>query len=338
MTAGGKMSDKSHDLIAVASDLATAARQALAISLSAFFFGLLCGCDPPEPIAVSPDSGKSSHVRELETFEAKPQEPPQKQAPASIASASSEPYPPYVPLERSAAVIEFLRRFDPISDQGYVPTLRRGSTGVGYTLETMLAIEENNSPGGDLMGMEIKAFRDADIGLDDAEKMNLFLKEPKWIDGLKASRRVTKYGYVDDNGRTALYSTVTIEQNSHGFSFAVEDDRSRVWLNYEGQHVAYWTREILEKRLSEKHAETVFVSARSLGSGKTEQFHYYGVTWCRDASVEAFIDMLQQGDVMLELRMHLKETGSTRNHGSAFRIKQNRIRDLFKISVQVRPK
>jgi len=48
--------------------------------------------------------------------------------------------------------------------------------------------------------------------------------------------------------------------------------------------------------------------------------------------------MLEHGGVLLELRMHLKENGSARNHGSAFRIQQNRIRDLYLKVSQLRPK
>jgi len=241
------------------------------------------------------------------------------------------------PSDTSPALSAFLEKFDVLSSKGFVPTLRRGSTGIGYTLETMLDIEENNSPGGDFMGMELKAFRDDDLTMDDSEKMNLFLKEPNWTDGLKAADRVRSYGYVDDNGRTALYSTVKIEPNSHKFAFEVEEDLSKVWMTFDGNRIAYWTREILAKRLKEKHTETVFVSAHTRGKGKSEEFHYYGVTWVREPSVDEFIKLLEEGEVMLELRMHLKETGSVRNHGSCFRIKQNRIKDLFRYSTQVRP-
>ena len=78
-----------------------------------------------------------------------------------------------------------------------MPTLLSGSSGIGYTLEAMLEIEENNSPRGDFMGMELKAFRDDDVGLDDTEKMNLFLKVPRWTDSLKAAQRIKENGYVD---------------------------------------------------------------------------------------------------------------------------------------------
>ena len=238
----------------------------------------------------------------------------------------------------SQALSAFLVGFDRISAQGWVPTLRAGSTGVGYTLETMLDIEENNSPGGDFMGMELKAYRDDDLQMGDAEKMNLFLKEPKWTDGLTHAKRVQRYGYVDDNGRQAMYSTVQTKPNSHGFGFRVDRTAERVFMQFEEQDVAFWTFAVLAKRLNEKHSEAVFVASHARGTGKREEFYYYGVTWCCDPSVTDFIQLIETGDVMLELRMHVKPEGSVRNHGSAFRIKQNRIPDLYAETIQVRPK
>ena len=262
--------------------------------------------------------------------EALPHEDDQTSQPPSPAPASA----------LSPAITAFLEKFDVLSARGFVPTLRSGSTGIGYTLETMLEIEENNSPRGDFMGMELKAFRDDDVGLDDAEKMNLFLKEPKWTDGLTAAKRIKEYGYVDDNGRTALYSAVTHKTSSHHFRMSVDRSASegtKVWLDFKGQHIGFWSAEVLEKRLLEKHSETAFVSAHAKGKGKQEQFHYFGVTWCAQPSIEKFLSLIEQGGVLLELRMHLKENGAARNHGSAFRIQQNRIRDLYLKVSQLRP-
>ncbi|MDR1216690.1 MAG: MvaI/BcnI family restriction endonuclease [Treponema sp.] len=40
--------------------------------------------------------------------------------------------------------MEFKEKFQAIKNMGYVPSLRRGPTGIGYTLETLLGIAENN--------------------------------------------------------------------------------------------------------------------------------------------------------------------------------------------------
>ena len=239
--------------------------------------------------------------------------------------------------QSSPAITQFLSKFDVLSAKGFVPTLRSGSTGIGYTLETMLGIAENNSPGGDFMGMELKAFRDDDLHMHDSEKMNLFLKEPTWIDGLTHAERVKKYGYIDENGRQAMYSTVQIKRNSHGWIFRIAKREQTVFMRFHDEDVAFWTFDVLKKRLLEKHSETVFVAAHARGVGKQEEFHYYSVTWCRDPAIDAFIDLIETGNVLLELRMHIKPSGSVRNHGSAFRIKQNKLSHLYRDVDQLRP-
>ena len=288
----------------------------------------LLGCDPstndvpaePPPVAVR----EAVHENNAEPHS----------APVEIAPKEDK----HSPEQYSPALTAFLPKFDALSAKGFVPTLRKGSTGIGYTLETMLNIEENNSPRGDFMGMELKAWRNDGSHSQRHEKMNLFLKEPKWMDGLSSKDRVHKYGYVDPNGRTALYSTVTIETNSHKLGFEIDQENSKLWMTFEGKRVAWWSFDVLEKRLTEKHTETVFVSADVQGEGKQEAFHYQQVLWCREPSVEKFLTLLTEGDVMLELRMHLKETGSVRNHGSCFRIDKARLKDLFRHSTIVRDK
>ena len=294
----------------------------------AFALIVLCGCGDGPEIGNKPDSSTVGPVTQGTS----------KAAPHSSAESSNSTDRASNPDALSPALTAFLDRFDELSARGFVPTLRSGSTGIGYTLETMLDIEENNSPGGDFLGMELKAYRDDDLRMDDSEKMNLFLKEPAWIDGLKHSDRVKQYGYVDDNGRQALYSTVQIKQNSHGFAFRVAQNEDRVYMQFNNEDIAFWTFEILATRLNEKHSEAVFVAAHSRGEGKQEEFHYYAVTWCREPSVDVFVKLIESGDVMLELRMHVKPNGSVRNHGSAFRIKQNRIPKLYATTLQVRPK
>ena len=164
-------------------------------------------------------------------------------------------------------------------------------------------------------------------------------KEPAWVDGLNSAGRIHRYGYFDaDKNRQALYSTVTIRPNSHGFAFRIDEANRRVWMQFNGTDIGNWTFEVLEKRLREKHSEAVFVAARSRGSGRDEEFHYRTVVYCANPSVDSFVTLIERGDVMLELRMHIKENGSARNHGSAFRIKQNRIPELYATTIQCRPK
>jgi hypothetical protein len=229
---------------------------------------------------------------------------------------------------------KFLSRFDAVSASGFTPTLRSGSTGIGYTLETLLDIKENNSPRGDFLGIELKSHRGDDFSSTSSKKMNLFLKEPAWLDGLSHKERIPKYGYVDDNGRTALYSTVTSRENSHGLKLTPDSDK--VTLAFRGKTVAKWDHEILAGRLKEKLSETIFVGADTRGTGRSEEFHFQTALYCREPSAERLAHLVATREAMVEMRMHIKETGSARNHGTAFRIRQNSLPQLYRMIVLCR--
>ena len=240
-------------------------------------------------------------------------------------------------MPRSKARDSFLKRFDGIAAQGYVDTQRAGATGVGYTLESLLQIRENNSPRGDFMGMEIKAHRLTDQRTSPQKKVNLFLKEPVWKDDLTTAERIRRFGYRGASGHPAWYQSVTCRVNERGWQLHVDHARQRVELQCRGRMIGHWPFAVLRQRLHEKLREVVFVGAKARGAGIGEQFHYTSVTWCAEPSLEGFLAVLEQGDVIVELRMHVKATGGGRNHGTAFRIRPQRLGDLYEVQMQCRP-
>jgi hypothetical protein len=240
----------------------------------------------------------------------------------ALAGAEQPPAP-------TSAVNEFLRRFDEIAARGFVPTQRRGATGVGHTLEALLGLTENNDPRGDFRGIEVKAWRATSERADRRRPMNLFLKEPQWQDRGTTAERIERFGYVDTKGHFAWYQSVTYRENSGGLKLQRDDRAESLLLLDDADAIGYWPYAVLEKRLTEKHEQAVFVGAVARGRGASEEFHYRSVVWCQHPSLERFLNIAENGDIVVELRMHIKETGSVRNHGTAFRIRKDRIGDLY---------
>ena len=234
-------------------------------------------------------------------------------------------------IRESRALTEFLSRFDPIAKRGFVRTMRPGATGVGFTLESLLGIRENNSPKGDFLGMEVKAYRDDATEPHDREKMNLFLKEPVWLDGKSTADRIRDYGYTDSNGRRAWYQSVTCRRNTVGLVLVVDRQAEVVRLFFDDHAIGQWSFEILQQRLNEKLTEVVFVAAASRGTGADEEFYYQTVTYYSEPSVEMLLRLIEVCEVILELRMHIRPTGGARNHGTAFRIRKNRLGNLYRV-------
>lgn len=255
----------------------------------------------------------------------------------SVRNGSGQQASSVVTKSREAILQDFLVQFDKVSARGFVKTLRPGDTGVGYTLETLLEIPENNSPRGDFQGMEIKAYRDSETEFDDQDKMNLFLKEPEWLDGLSTAERIQQYGYKDPNGRQAWYLSVTSRGNDANLQLVVGERGDFLELHRNDLAIGRWPLEVLEQRLQEKHAHSVFIGAESRGKGADEEFWYKTVTWCQEPSAKRLLELAASGDIIVELRMHLRSDGSARNHGTAFRIRKHKLRTLFREQKTMRP-
>jgi len=56
-------------------------------------------------------------------------------------------------------IAQLRERLSEIKQRGYVVSLRRGNTGIGYTLETLLELDENNLRTPDLGDIELKSQR-----------------------------------------------------------------------------------------------------------------------------------------------------------------------------------
>jgi hypothetical protein len=68
----------------------------------------------------------------------------------------------------------FQWKFAAIRAQGYVQSMRTGNTGVGYTLETLLGLQENNISLSDLQVAELKAKRENASSLVSFHREQLF--------------------------------------------------------------------------------------------------------------------------------------------------------------------
>lgn len=245
---------------------------------------------------------------------------------------------PSLKVAENPSLAELLSRFDKLKSLGFVTTTRGGDTAVGHTFELHMGVEENNLGTADFAGIELKAIRRSDFDRGSPERTNLFLKEPKWIDGLDAAKRVTAYGYISESGREALYSCVSSKQNSHGLKLRVDHTERRVYLDFEGTPVGYYSFEILEKRLKEKLPDMFVGLASTRGAGSNEAFLYHSAIFCSNPSATEFVRLIAIGDIMLEVRMHVTPSGACRNHGSGFRIKMNKWPELFATVREVRAK
>jgi hypothetical protein len=211
----------------------------------------------------------------------------------------------------------------------WVPSLRPGDTGVGYTLETMLGIKANNSSLPDIGGVELKSYR-RQRGTGSNKLITLFSKTPQWLAEWRPRDVVKQLGYYDEQeARQELNCTISTTRNTLGFSLNIETDASRVNLRHKTEDLAFYRFAILEERLRKKHRATLFVRASSRGAGRDEEFRFEEVTLCRDVSFTNFLELTAEDRVSLDFTMHLKPSGAVRDHGYLWRIRESAIPKLF---------
>ena len=216
---------------------------------------------------------------------------------------------------------EFREKFQELRNNGFVPSLRKGPTGIGYTFESLLGLDENNLALPDIENVEIKAHRD-----NSNSMITLFTFNRRvWqIDPLEAIRR---YGSFDVNGRLGLYYTMSLTPNSAGLFLSVNEREISV-QHTSGEVIATWQLTALAERFIQKIPALLFISARTEKRGDIEYFYFYRAQLMRGTTPELLSDLFNRGDLLVDLRLHDKGTRA-RNHGTGFRTYEDRFPSLF---------
>lgn len=224
-----------------------------------------------------------------------------------------------------ATLAEIQKRLEEIKEMGYIPSMRKGPTGVGHTFEQIFGLDENNLQIPDLGGrIELKTTRRNSGSLVTLFTFNraVWQYEQKEI--------IKRYGYFSEKDqRQALYYSIYSNQE-HPSGFKVIVDGNTLKLRHSGKDVAIWSIYRLVGALLYKLGKILFVIADTrTGENNTEKFYFNEAYLLEDPSEQKFIEAFKNSKVCLDIRMHIKENGSVRNHGTGFRIKEDELYLLF---------
>ncbi len=215
-----------------------------------------------------------------------------------------------------------------LKEKGFVPSRRRGPTGIGHTLEQELNLTETNLAIPDIGGrVELKATR------RNSNSMVSLFTFNRTVWKLHQKEIIETYGYLDDQKRQSLYSTVFHGQpNPQNLKIEIDKRRNKVHLYHSSDVLlATWDMYIIVGKFISKLERLLIVLADnqlSDESGK-EEFLFNEAYILEDPSPDNFINAFENSQIAIDLRMHLKSTGTVRNHGTGFRIKENNIPNLY---------
>ncbi len=162
---------------------------------------------------------------------------------------------------------EIKNKLSEIKRRGFVKTLRKGPTGVGYTLEHLLGKKEDNINSPDFGPIELKAQRENSHSMTTLFTFN---KKAWQINPLDA---VKKYGSLDKNGRQGIYYTIEMKANNAGLFLHVEDDYISV-RHIDGVVIATWQLSEVQKRFEAKVKNVLLVKAQTEKRDGIEYFYY----------------------------------------------------------------
>jgi len=222
---------------------------------------------------------------------------------------------------------DIIKKLEGLKERGFIQTIRKGPTGIGHLAEIELGLDETNVAIPDIGGrVEIKATRKAVNSL-----ITLFtFNRAVWK--IKQKEIIEKYGYIDEQGRKALYNIVnTKEPNTQGFYLVIDAVRNLIILRNinEEQNIAEWSTYVIVGKFMTKLDRLLLILADNKLENNTEYFHYNEAYILENPTAEQFLEAFSKNELLIDLRMHLKEKGGVRNHGTAFRISEKNLLDLY---------
>ena len=246
-----------------------------------------------------------------------------------------------------------VRELSDIRELGWVKSARAGNDGgVGNTLEDLLGIEENNLPLPNAGEWEIKGQRS-----DTSSLITLFHMEPS----PRAFRFVPQillpqYGWSHKRAgakhpasEMSFRQTLTAGQHTNrGFTIVVNYDVRRLEVSFDGNAVdtlehgdwlasverrinlseldpqPYWGFDDLFHKAGTKLGKTLYAIADRKRIGGIEYFKYLNFLMLEDFKMDNFIDAIANGDILVDF-----DARTGHNHGTKFRLKQQRYRMLY---------
>lgn len=129
---------------------------------------------------------------------------------------------------------ELLKKLRQIKLMGFVPSMRKGSTGIGYTFERLLGVSENNIAIPDIGGrVELKTKR-----ANSNSFITLFtFNKGVWNIGLR--ELIEKYGYLDEKHRKALKTTLYFGHINEGtgLTLSLREDANALEIKDENDNL-----------------------------------------------------------------------------------------------------
>ncbi len=245
-----------------------------------------------------------------------------------------------------------------IREKGWIRNRRPGNTGgIGNTLEDLLDIQENNLPLPNASEWELKCHKKGSSAL-----VTLFHLEPsprslKHVPsillpnyGWKHAKAGIKYSEQEMSFRQTINAS---NRTDRGFGIVVDKEERKVLISFDANLVSpkhsewlktvkekvglgeleiqpYWGFDDLFHKAGTKLHNCFYIEAEVKKENNTEYYFYKNIYILQDFSLEKFIEAIELGYILIDF-----DARSGHNHGTKFRIRQNKFPFLYSKKIEI---
>ena len=228
-----------------------------------------------------------------------------------------------------------------IQRKGWIQSKRKGTTGIGYTFETMIGKEEDQLCIPDFYGIEIKTIRKK-----SQKKIHLFTMSPDG-DFLYPMERVLKLlGYPDKYNKeyNRIFTTVSGKNYKKlGYykiiKLIVNRKDKKIELiayNIYGEKIPLdtsWSFSSIEERMKIKLSHLAIIQADNKIINNQEFFKYEKMKIYKYKGIETFLELIEKGIIEITIKATTYKQGNKKgkihNRGGDFSILEKDIEKLY---------
>lgn len=230
--------------------------------------------------------------------------------------------------------------FNKIKNKEFSECLRTGITGIGFTFESLIGKEEDNSYLPDFNGIEIKT----KLGYSKSP-ITLFTLVPKKDKISCINEILSKYGYPDKtkglkNFRGNVYHSYNnIIANKYILKTQIDNDKQILKLIIYDvtfniiEDKIYWDLEELKNRLFTKLNYLAIIKGYPYILNDKKFFKYTNLNIYKLKNFDSFLNLLKKDKIFIVFNIGMHKSanrfGQICDRGTAFRINLENIDDLF---------
>lgn len=237
--------------------------------------------------------------------------------------------------------VELYKKFNKIRNMGWIKSKRNGSTGIGYTFETLLNIEENSFAVPDYNGIEIKTMR-----IFSKKNIHLFNATPDGDYLFPIKRVLYKLGYpCKENKEYKVFLSAAsgkeFSQIGYSEKIKLEIDRQHNKINLIAKDKynndidisISWSFDLLKSKLYIKNKYLAIIKAKRIYRENIEYFHYVHIEFYEIKDFDTFLQLIELGIIKVTFKINVYKTGEKAgqidDHGTDFSIKEKNIELLY---------